>query len=76
MSLRIVTWNVEWATPRSRSTPHLLNRIDRHAPEVVCLTETHRELLSPRGYAVCSRPDCGYPIKSGRRKVMLWSEQP
>ena len=30
----------EWATPRSRSTPHLLNRIDHHAPEVVCLTET------------------------------------
>ncbi len=75
MSLTIVTWNVEWATPGSGKTAHLLNRIHRHAPEVVCLTETHRELLSPRGYAVCSRPDSGNPIKCGR-KVMLWSEQP
>ncbi len=76
MSLSIITWNVEWATPRSRRTPHLLRRIDRHAPDVICLTETHRDLLSQRGYRICSRPDSGYGIKKGRRKVVLWSKQP
>lgn len=76
MSLSIITWNVEWATPRSPRTPHLLNRIDRHAPDVICLTETHHDLLSQPGHSIWSRPDYGYPIKKGRRKVMLWSRQP
>ena len=76
MSLTVITWNMEWATPRSRRTPHLLNRMDRHAPQVICLTETHHDLLSQRGHRICSRPDYGYPIQKGRRKVMLWSRQP
>lgn len=75
MSFSIITWNVEWATPRSRRAPYLLNRIDRHAPDVVCLTETHGDLLSQRGYSICSGSDYGYPIQKGRRKVMLWSSQ-
>lgn len=76
MSLSIITWNVEWATPRSRRTPHLLNRIDRHEPDVICLTETHHDLLTQPGHSICSQPDYGYPIQKGRRKVMLWSKQP
>ena len=46
MSLSVVNWNVEWATPKSRRTPEMLSRIDRPNPDVVCLTETHDELLS------------------------------
>jgi len=76
VALSIITWNVEWATPRSPRTPHLLSRIDRHAPDVICLTETHHDLLSQRGNSICSRPDSGYGIKKGRRKVVLWSRQP
>ena len=76
MSLRVVTWNVEWATPNSRRTAEVISRIDRHAPEVVCLTETHVGLLSPDGHTICSRPDYGYTAKEGRRKVMLWSREP
>ncbi|MCY4616075.1 MAG: endonuclease/exonuclease/phosphatase family protein [Chloroflexi bacterium] len=75
MSLSVLTWNVEWATPRARRTRHILDRIDRHAPEVVCLTETHESLLSPRGHTICSRPDAGYLVREGRRKVMLWSQE-
>ena len=74
--MRAVTWNVEWATPRSRRTTEILSRIDRHAPEVVCLTETDVGLLSQRGYTICSQPDAGYKIKMGRRKVILWSREP
>ena len=76
VSLSIVTWNVQWATPRSWRAPHLLNRIDRHAPDVICLTETRHDLLSQPGYRICSRPDTGYRRIKGRRKVMLWSKQP
>ena len=74
MTLSIITWNVEWAAPRSRRAPHLLSRIDRHEPDVICLTETHHDLLSQRGYSICSQPDYGYRI-TDRRKVLLWSRQ-
>ena len=76
MSLSVVNWNVEWATPASRRTAEILDRIERHSPEVVCLTETHTGLLSQDGHAICSQPDYGYAIKEGRRKVLLWSRKP
>ena len=76
MSLRVLNWNVEWATPRSRRTPEILSRIHGRTPEVVCLTETHDELLSREGYVACSQLDYGYPGREGRRKVMLWSREP
>ena len=76
MSLRVISWNVEWATPLSRRTTEVLNRIDRHAPDVVCLTEAHVGLLSGRGHTICSQPDYGYTVKEGRRKVLLWSREP
>ena len=76
MSLSVLTWNVEWATPRSRRTTAILSRIHRYTPEIVCLTETHAELLAPDGHAICSQPDYGYTAKTGRRKVMLWSREP
>ena len=76
MSLKVITWNVEWATPASSRTAEVLHRIDRHAPEVVCLTETHVGLLSRHGHTICSQPDYGYAIKEGRRKVILWSKEP
>ena len=76
MSLRLVNWNVEWATPRSRCSTEILSRIDEHAPEVICLTEAHIELLSRDGHRMCPQSDYGYPIKEGRRKVLLWSREP
>ena len=42
---KLVNWNVEWATPRSKRSVEIINRIDRHSPEFVCLTETHIGLL-------------------------------
>ena len=76
MSLRIVNWNVQFATPRSWRTPEVLSRIDRHEPEIVCLTETHDELLAQGGHAICSRADYGYGLQKNRRKVLLWSGEP
>ena len=73
--MKLVNWNVEWATPRSRRYVEILNRIDRHSPEIVCLTETHAGLLRG-GHAICARPDYGHGIQESRRKVLLWSREP
>ena len=63
MSLRVITWNVEWATPSSPRASEILRRLGRHAPEVVCLTETHVRLPPQDGHTICSQPDYGYTIK-------------
>ena len=76
MSLSIVNWNVEWATPRSARTPEIRRRIALHSPEIVCLTETHIDLLTQDGYTICSGADAGYGIREERRKVLLWSREP
>ena len=73
--LKLVNWNLQWATPKSARTPEILSRIDRHDPQLICLTESHVGLV-PWGHAISSQPDYGYPIKQGRRKVLLWSRQP
>ena len=57
MSLRLVNWNVEWATPSSPRGAEVLRRVHGHVPEVVCLTETHDGLLSQEGHTICSQPD-------------------
>ena len=76
MSLKIINWNVEWATPGSQLTPEILSRIHGHDPELVCLTETRKGLLPQDGHTICSQPCYGYPIVKGRRKVLLWSRNP
>ncbi|MDE2780569.1 MAG: endonuclease/exonuclease/phosphatase family protein [Chloroflexota bacterium] len=67
---------MEWATPRSRRTPEILDRLEQTGAEVVCLTETHRDLLAGQGYGICAQEDYGYPVTEGRRKVALWSREP
>ena len=76
MSLNSLTWNVQWATPNSWRSSETLSRIDRHIPEVVCVTETHEGLLSQHGHTISSQPDYGYSVTQGRRKVILCSRDP
>ena len=77
MVLRVVNWNVEWATPRSERSPEILRRIGEQRPEIVCLTETDYLLLCGfGGYAISARPYWGQSVVNNRRKVLLWSLQP
>ena len=76
MTMSLVNWNVQWATPRSQRTPEIHKWIDGYSPDIVCLTETHTGLLSPDGYVICSQPDYGYKTRENRRKVVLWSREP
>lgn len=73
----VVNWNVEWATPRSWSRrDEILSRIEREAPDVVCLTETDVRLLAGMaGHIIHSRPD-GVKGIGNLRKVLLWSREP
>ena len=76
VSLSIVTWNTEWAAPRSEKTPEILRRIDEHAPDIVCLTEAHESLLAAAGHTVAAQSDYGYAAPPSRRKALLWSREP
>lgn len=77
MGLRVVNWNVEWATPRSERSPVILCRIAEHDPDIICLTETNERLLENfAGHTIHSLPDYGHRMIEGRRKVMLWSRKP
>ena len=76
MTVSLVNWNVEWATPGSQRTPEIRRRISQHTPDIVCLTDTHTGLLSPDEHIIYSQPDSRYGPKENRRKVLLWSSQP
>ena len=78
MTMTLVNWNVMWASPGAYSrAPEIRKRIAEQSPDVVCLTETHREMLSPSGgHSICSQADAGYGIRENMRKVMLWSREP
>lgn len=75
MSIKVLTWNVAKATPKSfKKAPLILERIDRHEPEIICLTEAHAHLL--QGHVIASQPDFGLGEVGGQRKVVLWSSEP
>ncbi len=74
--MRCVVWNTAWAVPHKTRGQLLKELIQGRNPDVVCLTEAKAGLLPDSGYLIESDPDYGYPIKEGRRKVLLWSSLP
>ena len=74
--MKVVNWNVQWAAPTSVRSPEILRRVESHDPEVICLTETNKNLLKGCGYSIWPQPYSGGPVIQGRRKVLLWSRQP
>ncbi|MCY4555832.1 MAG: endonuclease/exonuclease/phosphatase family protein [Chloroflexi bacterium] len=76
MSLSVVNWNVEWATPASARSPEILRRIESHNPDIVCLTETDLRLLAAwDGRVIAAGPEQGKLTANNRRKVALWSRE-
>ena len=77
VSMTVVNWNVEWATPGSWSRrDEILSRIDREAPDIACLTESDIRLLAGMpGHTIHSQPD-GVKGIDNLRKVLLWSKEP
>ena len=75
--MKVVNWNVQWATPGSARSPEILRRIAGQSPDIVCLTETDSRLLSKwDGHTIVCRPVGGKSAANNQRKVLLWSKQP
>jgi len=73
--MKCLTWNLEWVTAASRRLKDIRALISDVSADVVCYTEVAQDAL-PNRFAITSDPDYGYPIKSQRRQVMLWSRLP
>lgn len=72
-ALKVVTWNVEWAPPQSSRGRMIRSILEEAEADVICLTEGRAENLPADGQVIESDPDYGYPLKAGRRKVLLWT---
>lgn len=76
MTLRLGVWNAEWARSGSAKGDAVREALQAGSFDIICLTETYEDVLCSNGHIVASEPDYGYPIKPGRRKVILWSRRP
>ncbi len=74
--MRLVTWNLEWATPSSPRGRELERRLLTQVPDIVVLTETVEDFLAGDGYAICSEPRPMFRGAPRRRKVVIWSRRP
>ena len=73
---RIGTWNTEWTPPRTVRGRIVSASLADPECDVLCVTEGFRDILPRVGYTIDGGCDWGYPIKKGRRKVLLWSKRP
>ncbi len=75
--MKIVNWNVEWATSRSQKGHRIREIIMEINPAVICFTESTFGMEPGFGHIITSESDYGYPnLGDDRRKVLLWSKQP
>lgn len=73
--LRIINWNVRWASPNSARGALLSQVIFSRNPDIVCITEGHKDFFR-EGYPIFSDADYGYNSAPYKRKVILWSKIP
>lgn len=75
-ALSITLWNSEWAEPGTARGNFFRQRLVELSSSVICVTEGYSDLLPDGGHVITSEADYGYPLQVGRRKVLLWSQQP
>jgi exonuclease III len=75
--MRLLTWNLAWATRASPRGAELLRRITAIQPDVAVLTEVTLPLVEALGgWWAAADGDYGYAADGSRRKVVLWSRTP
>lgn len=74
--MRLLNWNVEFAPPGRTRAAAIAGVIERHEPDIVCLTETHATWPMEGGHWIWPSADYGYRGDGERRKVGLWSRAP
>ena len=75
-AIRIGTWNTEWASPSSSRGSIIRDMLAGSGCDLLCVTEGFAGIFPDRGHVIDAGKDWGYPIRAGRRKVLLWSRQP
>ena len=78
-SVRVGTWNVQWAKPGLRRAPLLAEVLAAPDCDILAVTEGDAGILPKGGHVVDAGTDWGYPLPKaspGRRKVLLWSRRP
>ena len=75
-TIRIGTWNTEWAKPGSSRGRIVSDKLNATDCDILCVTEGFAGILPDGGHVIDAGPDWGYPIRKGRRKVLLWSKLP
>ena len=74
--LRIGTWNTQWTSPRTVRGKVVSASLADPDCDILCVTEGYRDILPRAIYTIDGGGDWGYPVKEGRRKVILWSKRP
>jgi len=75
--MRISTWNVQWATPRSARGKRVAEIVAALDADVIVLTEGCAAVLPADGHIIDAGSDWGYRVDDPtRRKVLMWSKQP
>lgn len=74
--MKLLVWNVEWATPRSRRGRHIRELIGEFAPDLICMSEGSAAMLPASGEVIEAGANYGYGDTGQRRKVLLWSRAP
>ncbi|MFQ3669249.1 MAG: endonuclease/exonuclease/phosphatase family protein, partial [Fimbriimonadaceae bacterium] len=68
--------NGMWAKRGTERGEVVRRRLGEQGFDVICVTEGYAGVLPAGGHVIESDADYGYPIREGRRKVLLWSRQP
>jgi endonuclease/exonuclease/phosphatase family metal-dependent hydrolase len=77
MSVRIATWNLEWARPGSKTEQRIQGILNSLDADILVLTEASIETVPQGGYVVEADGSWGYEPKStSLRKVFMWSKNP
>jgi endonuclease/exonuclease/phosphatase family metal-dependent hydrolase len=74
--MRIACWNTEWHRAGTWQGRHIRSVLLDSGAELICCPEAHVDFLETEWHGMFSKPDYGYPIVHGRRKVALWSRSP
>ena len=75
-TVQIGTWNTYWREPDSAEGEIIKEKLATTDCDILCVTEGFAEILPADGHVIDPGPNWGYPLKPGRRKVLLWSKRP
>lgn len=75
-TVRIGTWNTEWARPTGPKGTLVKAALAAPGCDVLCVTEGVAGILPGQGNVIEGGADWGAPVRDDRRKVLLWSARP